>query len=156
MLSTDARLVNAPAVKEFKNVLDSIKGEVRSHRRSLSKSKKKHHRSNGANYVRNESSMLLAQDTLYEASMQIEDGKKIALDIEESAIHTMRDMKRYSETLEKASKNASDARSNLNKSNAVINRLTRRSYTNKFILGFVVIVLLVSIAVIVYYRLYLD
>jgi hypothetical protein len=100
--------------------------------------------------------MLLAQDTLFEATMQTQDGKKMALEIEDSAISTMRDMKMYSETLERASKNASDARSNLSRSNTIINRLTRRSLTNKFILGFVVVVLVASIGIIVYYRLYLD
>ena len=84
--------------------------------------------------------------------MTLQEGKKLALEIEDTALSTMRDMEHFTHTLETANKNTQDARSNLSRSNKIINRLTRRSFTNKFILTVIVVVLVASIGIIVYFR----
>ena len=85
--------------------------------------------------------------------IRLEQGKKMALEAEGSAIDTMNQLKIQRETLDRAIVNNREIGDGLSQGHRVLNNIARKSIQNKLIMFGIAILLISTIVVLVYIKL---
>ena len=85
--------------------------------------------------------------------MKLEQGKKVALEAEGSAIDTMNQLRIQRDVLDRASSNNREIGDGLSQGHRVLNNITRRNIQNKLILFGIAILLIGTIVFLTYIKL---
>lgn len=99
-----------------------------------------------------EKNRLLVYDTLMSQNAKLQEGIRIGLETEGSAVETLKELNSQKDTIEKAQLRTGTMSDNLRKSNTIINRMTSRARKNLIIIAAVIVLLVCAIGMVIYFK----
>lgn len=102
----------------------------------------------------NRVSLLASQKLAADQGYKLQEGVRVALEVEGVAIDTMNQLKIQRDKINHASGGAREVSDNLSQGNRLINTMTKRAFTNKLIMLGLVGLLLLAIGLVLYFKVF--
>lgn len=97
--------------------------------------------------------LLMSTDRLNQSSDRIKESRKTMLETEELGVSILEDLHQQRQSLLNANNTLHGVDENIGKSRKILTAMSRRMSRNKWIIGCIIVVLLIAIALVLYFKL---
>lgn len=144
-------------IKEYKADLSSLKDQLKKAAQSVSRGEAARAELGlGSDYFSTTSGqrerMLTATEQLNRTGVRLQQGRQQLLETEELGVNILEDLSRQRETILRSKDTLHGADDGLTRARRILGSMSRRVLTNKIIMIFIALVILIAIILIIYYK----